>query len=115
MKWFWPANRNKHNLEILLHQTAIKHALETPLSLKVFVSGFSSESVEVPCLSCCDGYCRKIPELCIDIEEADTQIIPHVLYAVEHGIQRLVVLPPDTDVFVLFYWEVLYEKGLYEM
>ena len=106
---------NKHNLEILLHQTAIKHALETPLSLKVFVSGFSSESVKVPCLSCCDGYCRNIQELCIDIEEADTQIIPHALYVVEHGIQRLMVLPPDTDVFVLFYWDVLYEKGLYEM
>ena len=91
---FWTANRNKHNLEILLHQTAIGHARETPSSLKVFVSGFSSESVEVSCLSCCDGYCRDIPELCIDIEEADTQIIPHALYAVEHGI---VVLSPDTE------------------
>ena len=97
-----------HHLEILLQQTAIKHALETPLSLKVFVSGFSSEFVEVAYLSCCDGYCRDIPELCIDIEEADTQIIPHALYAVEHGIQRLMVLSPDTDVFVLFYWDVLY-------
>ena len=77
--------------------------------------GFSSESVEVPYLSCCGGYCRDIPELCIDIEEADTQIIPHALYAVEHGIQRLVVLSPDADVFVLFYWDVLYEKGLYKM
>ena len=33
----------------------------------------------------------------------------------EHGIQRLVVLFPDTDVIVLFYWDVLYEKDLYEM
>ena len=117
MERFWPANRNKHNLEILLHRTAIKHARETPSSLKVFVSGFSSESVEVPCLSCCDGYCRDIPELCIDIEEADTRIIPHALHAVEHGIQRRVVLSPDTDVFVLllFYWDVLHEKGLYEL
>ena len=101
MEWFWSANRNKVNLELLLHQTAIKHARETLSSLKVFVSVFSSESVEVPCFYCCDGYCRDIPELCIDIEEADTRIIPHALHAVEHGLQRLVVLSPDTDVFVL--------------
>ena len=72
------------------------------------MSGFSSQSVEVPCLFWCDGYCRDIPELCIDIEETDTQIILHALYAVEHGIQRLMVLSPETDVFVLFYWDVLY-------
>ena len=30
----------------------------------------------------------------------------------EHGIQRPVVLSPDTDVFVLFYWDVLYEMWL---
>ena len=89
---------------------------EAPSSLKVFVSGFSN-NLEVLCLSCCDGYCIDIPELCIDIEEADTQIIPHTLHAVEHGIQRLVVLSPDTDVFVLllFYWDVLHENGLYEL
>ena len=117
MERCWPANRNKHTLDILLHQTAIKHVRETPSSLKVFVSDLSSESVEVPCLSCCDGYSRDIPELCIDIEEGDTRIISYALHAVEHGIQRLVVLSPDTDVFelLLFYWDVLHEKGLYEL
>ena len=117
MKQFWPANRNNHNLEFLLHRTATKHARETPSSLKVFVSGFSRESVEVPCLYCRDGYCRDIPDLCIDIEEADTRIIPHAVHVVEHGIHRLVVLSPDTDVYVLliFYLDVLYEKGLYEL
>ena len=66
------------------------------------MSGFSSESVEVPCLSCCDGYCRDIPELCIDIEETDTQIIPPCLICC--GARN-----------TMFYWDVLYEKGLYEM
>ena len=78
------------------------------------MSDFSSESVEVSCLSCCDGHCWDIPELCIDIEEAETRIITLALHAVEHGIQRLVVLSPDTDVFVLvlFYWDVLHENDL---
>ncbi|KAK7086248.1 hypothetical protein SK128_013504 [Halocaridina rubra] len=43
MEQFWPANRNKHNLEILVNQTAINHAQETPSSQVVFVSGFSGD------------------------------------------------------------------------
>ncbi|KAK7086900.1 hypothetical protein SK128_000804 [Halocaridina rubra] len=41
MEQFWPANRSKDNLEILVHQTAINHAQETPSSQGVFVNGFS--------------------------------------------------------------------------
>ena len=85
-----------NNLEILVHQKAINYAQEKTSSQVVVVSGFSSEASEVSCISCCDGYCKNIPELCLNIEEADTRIIPHALHAVDNGIKRLVVLSTDT-------------------
>ena len=77
------------------------------------MSGFSGES----CMSCCSGSCDEVPELCIDIEEADSRIIPHALHAVKDGLERIVVLSADTDVFVLllYYWDTLHVEGLNEL
>ena len=57
------------------------------------------------------------PELCPDVEEADARIIPHAMHAVRSGIQRIVALSGDTDVFVLFmhYWGILHSEGLKEL
>ena len=45
------------------------------------------------------------------------QIIPHVMHAVRSGIQRIVALSGDTDVFVLHrhYWGILHSEGLKEL
>ena len=104
MERFWGASRNKVQLQMLLHQEAIRRTKERPSNVKLVVSSFSDDLEEVRCISCCNGTHSEIPELCLDIEEADTRIIPHAAHAVEQGIifsEQLVVLSPDTDVFVL--------------
>ena len=38
-----------------------------------------------------------IPEPAIWLEDADERIVPHAIWAVQHGYQSLVVVPDDTD------------------
>ena len=42
-----------------------------------------------------------MPDLCPDAEEEDARLIPHAVHAVRSGIQRIVALSGDTDVFGL--------------
>ena len=117
MERFWPANRNKHKLKVLLHQDVIKHAVENPSNIRIYTSNISDESEQVPCLSCCDGSLLNRPELSLDIEEADSRILPHAFHAAQQGVKKIVMLSPDTDVFVLLlhYWDILHLKGLCEL
>ena len=64
-----------------------------------------------------DSNSAEIPDLCPEVEEEDACIIPHAMHAVRIGIQRIVVLSGDTDVFVLLmqYWDVLHSEGLREL
>ena len=114
MERFWPSNDNKHKLQDLLHQKMINLATGKPSNSKLVVSSFSSTLSEASCITCCNGCTSNVPELCVNIEEADTRIIPHAMHAVEHGIERIIVLSADTDVFVLllYYWNSLHLKGL---
>ena len=58
----------------------------------------------------------EMPDLCPDVKEADIRIIPHAMHAVRSGVQRIVALSGDTDVFVLLmlYWGILHSEGLKE-
>ncbi|KAG1696934.1 Alpha-N-acetylgalactosaminidase [Nymphon striatum] len=69
------------------------------------------------CLSAHNNCSTEVPELCLDIEEADARIIPHVLHAVQHGMRRIVVLSSDTDVSILliYYWATFLSNGLQEL
>lgn len=113
MDRFWPSNENKHKLQLLLAQQAISRAKGKPTDQEIVMSGFSDE----PCMSCCSGSSDEVSELCLDIEEADSRIIPHALHAVKHGVERIVVLSADTDIFVLllYYWQTLQVQGLFEL
>ena len=59
----------------------------------------------------------EMPDLCPNIEEVDTRIIPHAMHAVKSGTQRIVALSGDTDVFILLmhYWSILHSEGLKEL
>ena len=56
----------------------------------------------------------EIPGLCPEVEEADAHIIPHAMHAASSGIQCIVALSGDADVFVLLmrYGVILYSEGL---
>ena len=60
---------------------------------------------------------EKIEELDNDIEEADVRMIPHILYAIKSGSQRIVILSNNTDilVLVLHYIDKFLRKGVKEI
>ena len=43
------------------------------------------------------GSSKEVPELNIEIEEADARIIPHAMHAVVNGTCRIIVLSSDTE------------------
>ena len=102
---------------MLLHTQAIKHGIETPFTVHVVASCFSCASDGATCKGVMDGESVEMPDLCPDVEEADACIIPHAMHAVRSGIQRIVALSGDTDVFVLLmhYWGILHSEGLKEL
>ena len=54
-----------------------------------------------PCIELHQGYPQRYTELDSNIEEADSRIIPHIEKAIMRGVQKVIVLSNDTDVFVL--------------
>jgi hypothetical protein len=103
MDTFWPSSENKLELEELLKRCLIKHFSQSSLDIHIVLSGMaqSGESASLQAQSIKTGSIDSHPELDSDLEEADVRIIPHALHAARNGLQRLVVLSGDTDVFVL--------------
>ena len=95
-------------LESLLHQEALAYSWNEP-TCDVVVSNFQiPDGIELPCSTA--G--TEVSELNITMEEADARIVPHVMHAVTHGINRIIVLSADTMVFC---WNVLHSHGLSEL
>ena len=69
---------------------------------------------EVPSKISHKGSIDNVPELNLDIEEADALIILHAMHAIEHGPERLIVYSSVTEVFVLliYYENSMKAKGL---
>jgi len=86
--------------------TDYRHQSETKRSLNPSSNFRIPDGAELPCSTA--G--AEVSELNITMEEADVQIVPHVMHAVTHEISRIIVLSADTDVFVLmvFYWNILH-------
>ena len=64
-----------------------------------------------------DNNVCSIDELNVSIEEADSRIIPHVLFQSKRGTKRVLVSSNDTDVLVLLvhYFEKFAHQGLEEL
>ena len=60
---------------------------------------------------------REVPELSSWLEEADSRIVPHINWSVEHGCQRMLVFSNDTDTICLLlrYLSTFQYKGLQEL
>ena len=92
---FWSSSNNKLKLQILLHTQVIQRGIETPSTVHVVASCFSGGSDGSTWKRVMDGNSAEIPYMCPEVEEADACIIPHAMYAVRSGIQRIVVLPGE--------------------
>ena len=88
---------NKKKLQFLLRNTILLG--QTNLSANIVLSAECiDQETQIQCTSV-DG--EKIEELDNDIEKADVGMIPHILYDIKSGSQRIVILSNDTDVLVL--------------
>ena len=47
-----------------------------------------------------------VQALCSNQEEADTRLILHAKYAADRGAETIIVVSPDTDVFVLLIYTI---------
>ena len=111
MDRIWSCSNNKLKL---LHTQAIERGIKTSSTMHVVASFFlSCGSDGSTCKGVMDGNSAEIPDLCPEVEEADTRIMP----SVRSGIQRSVDLSGDTDVFVLLihYCDVLHSEGIEEL
>ncbi|KAG1707506.1 Ankyrin repeat and death domain-containing protein 1A [Nymphon striatum] len=113
MDAFWASPSNKTKLQQLLRETLLLNS-----TCKSSVA--SAMGVAPDILLCVSIYMDEInplPELDVEIEEADVRLIPHALHAANHGSTRIVILSNDTDVMVLalHYWDIFKHHGLKEL
>lgn len=113
---FWGSNKNKQKFQCLLHEKAQATANERFPSACLVISTISGEKA-VPCQGVYEGSSSVIPELNVDIEEADQHIIPHMMHDIQKRTSKIIVLSPDTDVFVMlmYYWDEFKSSGLSEL
>lgn len=114
MDAFWASSTNKAKLQGLL-RSHILGSMTDNADVVVSAMGVSSEFE--PCRAIINGCDVTLPDLDIEIEEADVRMIPHAVHAVNSGASRVVLLSNDTDVMVLglHYWNILKGHGLKEL
>ena len=115
MKRFWASNSNKVSIQDAfidyMKTIGINRQWETILSGKVL------GTAPTAALAINDGSITKLHDtLAVNVEEADLRIIPHVFHALKQGMQRVIVLSNDTDVFVILihFYDYLNNNGLSE-
>ena len=114
MDSFWSSATNKEKLQELLRDTIMENPKPDK---KVVISSMGHSSDIKSCKVIHNACSTAVPELDLNIEEADVRIIPHALHAVCNGAKRVVLLSNDTDVVVLGlnYWDLLKSHGLREI
>ena len=101
MDRFWPSSKNKAGLENLIHQEAQSHSWNKCIT-EVFISGFEfSLGFNTLSYKLFGGSLHQVPELDLNIEEADLRNAVHALHATKEALKQLVVLSADSDVFIL--------------
>ncbi|MES9880567.1 MAG: hypothetical protein ABW185_06755 [Sedimenticola sp.] len=115
MEKFWVSSDNKIQLMQLVRTVVAARPLYVPIVL----SGMVLDQEQVPALLCSTETESPvvIPELAGWIEEADDRLIPHAIWAVNNGCQRLVVISNDTDTVarMLRFIHMLPRDGLKEL
>jgi len=108
---FWASSLNKEKLQLLVREI-----------LKRYPNSISSAMVVaddvLPCrLHNSSGNDTVVQELYSSIEEADARTVPHILWAVQNGCKRAIVLSNDTDTVALLLYHIntFMKSGLEEL
>jgi len=112
---FWARSSNKSKLQGLLRNYVLAHP--RPIT-DIAVSGIGFSPNIDPCQGIFNSsYPTPVPDLDVNIEEADVRTIPHVLDATNCGANQVILLSNDTDVVVLglHYWSIWKAHGLKEL
>ena len=67
-------------------------------NLQIVVSGVISADDDTQCVSVFNKTVNTLPDLDLQVEEADVRLIPHADHGARHGAKRCVILSGDTDV-----------------
>ena len=109
MSSFWVSNKNKEKLQYLLHNQ-IKDFSEQSCEVCIVLSATMVEDTIISCTKFNPS--SMVPELNVEIEEADLRFFPHAKYAVENGGKRIVALGNDTDIIIGFIYHCQYLKDI---
>ena len=119
MPAFWGSSANKTKFQNELRDV-ISHSAQNMLPLGEVVlsaTGIAGKTEMQPGKSIKNGYVILMPDLNVDVEEADSRLIIHVLDSAKAGITRTVLLSNDTDVLILalHHWHIFHAHGLEEL
>ena len=101
MDTFWPSISNKAKPQALLRKWVTENAENKYPEVEIVFSNFCAQSMSLPCQIFKEDCHMSLPELDMNIEEADVWLMPHAMHATRTGAKRLVILSGDTDVMVL--------------
>ena len=114
---FWASANNKEILQSLSRVYLAQVAVDE--GVHMVLSGYVSSSNDiVVCMKIeNNGNNVQVNELNSFLEEADLRLIPHIHHAIIQGIQRVLVVSYDTDVFalVLYYTPEFVDLGAKEV
>ena len=113
---FWVCSKNKENIQIISRKYFIERAAE--LNKNIVLSSYVTDAEGiVNSEAILDNNVFSIEELNVDIEEADSRLIPHIFYQSKNATKRVLVSSNDTDVFVLLvhYFAKFSYQGLQEL
>ena len=114
---FWASISNKAKLQALLRKWVTENVENKCPEVEIVFGNFCAQSMSLPCQILKEDCRMSLPELDLNIEEADVRLMSHAMHATRTGAKRLVILSGDTDVMVLalFFNSDLETNDLYEL
>ena len=97
---FWVCSKNKENIQIISRKYFIERAAEQNNHIVLSSYVTDAEGI-VNSEAIIDNNVFSIEGLNVDIEDADSRLIPHIFYQSKNDAKRVSVSSNDTDVFVL--------------
>ena len=92
MDTFWASITNKATLQALLRKWVPEKSENKCPEVEIVFSNFYAQRMSFPCQILKEDCLMSLPELDLNIEEADVRLTPHAMHATRTGAKRLVIL-----------------------
>lgn len=98
LDWFWTYSKNKEALQISSRQFLINKSKE---GTKIVLSGYVTDAEgSQDCIEVYNGWTAGHIHLNSVIEEADSQMVPHIASAIKDECNHVIFVSNDTDILV---------------